>query len=55
MVDENSYLVTIFVGEDVKDEEMEVIKSYFENKYDWVEFDIRRGDQPVYSFFVGVE
>ena len=55
MVNSESFLITILVGEDVKDEDIETITTRLEKKYPEVELDIRRGDQPVYSFLVGVE
>lgn len=55
MVNSETFLITILVGEDVKDDDIETIKTRLEKKYPEVELDIRRGDQPVYSFLVGVE
>ena len=55
MVDEDSAIITIIVGEDVKDEEMDFIEAKIAKKYSDIDLDIRRGDQPVYSFFVGIE
>ena len=55
MVTSESYLITILVGEDVKDEEIETLTSKLSKKYPDAELDIRRGDQPVYSYLVGVE
>lgn len=55
MVNSDSYLITILLGEDVKDEEIETITNRLSKKYPDAELDIRRGDQPVYSYLVGVE
>ena len=55
MVDDESFLITILVGEDVKDEDIETITTKVSKKYPDAEVDVRRGDQPVYSFLVGVE
>lgn len=55
MVNSETFLITILVGEDVEDDDIETIKTRLEKKYPEVELDIRRGDQPVYSFLVGVE
>ena len=55
MVNSETFLITILVGEDVKDDDIETITTRLEKKYPEVELDIRRGDQPVYSFLVGVE
>lgn len=55
MVNSDSYLITILLGEDVKDEEIQTISTRLAKKYPDAELDIRRGDQPVYSYLVGVE
>jgi len=52
LVDEDSELITLLVGEDVVDEEVEEI--YIEDNFD-AEVDIIEGKQPVYSFIIGVE
>ena len=55
MIDEESSIVTLLVGEGVTQEEVEYIRSQFEDKYSDVDIDIRYGKQPVYSFIIGVE
>ena len=55
MVKSDSYLITVLVGEGVKDEEIELISTRLTKKYPDAEVDVRRGDQPVYSYLVGVE
>ena len=55
LVDEDSALVTILYGEDVSDEDANALIDEFNNEYSDFEFDIRKGNQPVYSFIVGVE
>ena len=55
MVKSDSYLITILVGQDVKDEDIDLITTRLSKKYPEAELDVRRGDQPVYSFLVGVE
>ena len=55
LVDEDSALVTILYGEDVSDEDANALINEFNNEYPDFEFDIRKGNQPVYSFIVGVE
>lgn len=54
LVDEDSELVTLIVGEDVVEQEVEEIESYMEDNFD-VEVEIINGKQPVYSFIIGVE
>ena len=55
MVKSDSYLITVLVGQDVKDEDIETITTKLTKKYPDAELDVRRGNQPVYSFLVGVE
>lgn len=56
MVDEDSSLITIICGEDVKPEEKEEVEDKVSAKYgDDFEIDVTYGNQPVYSFFVSVE
>ena len=55
MIREDSYLATIFVGEAVSDKVFNSIKKTLPEEYPNVEFDIRRGDQPVYNYLVGIE
>lgn len=54
LIDNESELVTLIVGEDVVDEEVEEIESYMEDNFD-VELEVINGKQPVYSFIIGVE
>lgn len=54
MCDEDSEIVTIIRGEDATDEEMTAIQEYIEDHYE-VDVDEQVGDQPVYSFIIGVE
>ena len=55
LIDEDSAVVTILCGEDINEKEMNKVKKEFEKKFEYVDIDIRKGDQPVYSFIVGVE
>lgn len=55
MINEDSFLVTLFIGSDVTIKEEEKVREELPKKFPNVEFDIRRGDQPVYSFLIGVE
>lgn len=54
LVDEESEIVTLIYGEDVTEEEANEIQSYIEDKYD-AEVEVNNGQQPVYSFIIGVE
>ena len=55
MIDEDSSLITLIVGEGVKEEEVEEIKQYIAETYSDLDLDVHIGGQPVYSFLVGVE
>lgn len=55
MIDDMSSIITIIVGEDVSDEEKEKLESLLSEKYSDIELDIKEGQQPVYSFIIGVE
>lgn len=54
MVDEESEIVTLIYGEDVSEEEANQIAAYIEDKFD-AEVEVNNGQQPVYSFIIGVE
>ena len=55
MIKKDNYLATIFVGENVTEKTFETIKKDLPQLYPDVEFDLRRGDQPVYDYLVGIE
>ena len=55
MIREDSYLATLFVGEGVSDKILNNLKKELPEEYPNLEFDIRRGDQPVYNYLVGIE
>ena len=54
MVDDDSELVTLIYGEDATEEQAEELASYIEENSD-AEVEIHNGQQPVYSFMIGVE
>ena len=54
MIDEDSSIITILVGQDVNDEEMNQVSEMIGEKFSDLDLDIRKGDQPVYSFLIGV-
>ncbi len=53
MVTSDSEIVTLIAGEDASDEETAIIQQYIEEK--GVEVEVIIGEQPVYSFIIGVE
>ena len=55
MIYEDSSIFTILVGQDVNDEEMNQVSELIAEKFSDLDLDIRKGDQPVYSFLIGVE
>ena len=55
MIDEDSALLTIFLGEDVSREDIFETKKKIENKYPDLNIDIKEGHQNIYSFLIGVE
>lgn len=54
MLDDSSELVTLIVGEGVCEEDSNAIVSYIEENSN-AECEVVSGNQPVYSFFIGVE
>ena len=55
MVDDESALLTIFLGADVKREELFATKKEIENRYPDLNIDIKEGLQNIYSFLIGIE
>ncbi|MGT2866112.1 DAK2 domain-containing protein [Streptococcus fryi] len=55
MVDEDSEIVTIYVGEEGSQDTAESLVAYLEAKYDDIEVEIYQGDQPVYPYLMSVE
>ena len=54
LITDDKEIVTVLVGEDVADDEMNEVESFIEDNYD-VEVEIYRGNQPVYSYIFGAE
>lgn len=55
MVDEESALLTLYIGEDVSREDLFPVKKQIADLYPDLNIDIKEGKQAVYSFLVGVE
>ena len=55
MIDDESSIITILVGADVDDDTMNAVAEKIAETYSDLDLDIRKGDQPVYSFLVGIE
>ena len=55
MIDDESSLITLIIGEGVSEEEVRKIKDFIEENYSDLDLDLHIGGQPVYSFLVGIE
>jgi len=55
MVDDESSIITLLVGQDIDEATMNSVANLVGEKYTDLDLDIRQGNQPVYSFLVGVE
>lgn len=55
MVDDDSSILTLILGDTVKREEILPVKKHINESYPDLNIEIKQGDQPVYSFLVGVE
>ncbi|HES5948449.1 TPA: DAK2 domain-containing protein [Streptococcus pyogenes] len=55
MIDEDSEIVTIFVGEEGDQDLAEELAGYLGETYEDVEVEIHQGDQPVYPYLMSVE
>lgn len=56
MVDEGSGVITVLLGDDVANETTkEKVENYIATTFKDCDYDVRIGNQPVYSFIVGVE
>ncbi|MFD2760491.1 hypothetical protein ACFSUO_05835, partial [Lentibacillus juripiscarius] len=55
MITEDDEILTILQGEDASDDDVKVIEKYVEDKYEDVEIEVHKGNQPIYSFILSVE
>ncbi|MBK0348142.1 DAK2 domain-containing protein [Aerococcaceae bacterium zg-ZJ1578] len=55
MMDEDSEIVTIIVGEEGSTEEAETVIAELAEQFEDAEFEIVQGDQPVYHYIISVE
>ena len=55
MVDDMSSIITVLIGENVTEDEINTLQAKIEEKYSDVDVDIKIGNQPVYSFIIAVE
>lgn len=55
LIDEDSAIVSIYYGEDVKKEEAEAIGAIIGDSYPDVEVEVHSGGQPIYYYIISVE
>lgn len=55
MVDEDTGIVSIYYGEEAKEEEAEELSCYITEKYPHVEVEIHQGGQPIYYYIISAE
>ena len=55
MVDDDTCVITVYVGSDVEEADYEQLKSDLEELYEDVEVEIQIGGQPIYYYIVSVE
>lgn len=55
LIDDESEIVTILYGEDVKEEDAEKLGAFIESVNDEVEVEIHNGKQPLYPYILAVE
>ena len=55
MIDDDSEIVTLLIGEDGTEEEAEKISEYINDHFPDLEVEIHAGDQPVYPYLISVE
>ncbi|SFB19754.1 hypothetical protein SAMN04488072_109116 [Lentibacillus halodurans] len=55
MIVEDDEILTILQGESASDEDVKAIEQYVEEKFEDVEIEVHKGNQPIYSFIFSVE
>ena len=55
MMDDDTGLITLYFGEDIKAEEAEALQEKLLSKYPEVDIDLHAGGQPIYYYMVSVE
>lgn len=55
LIDENSELVTVYYGEDISEEEANILVDKIESKFEGIELDLQYGGQAVYYYIISVE
>lgn len=55
MIDENHTMITIYYGEDIKEEDAEILKADLTEKYPECEVETYYGGQPIYYYIISLE
>ena len=55
MVTDESSLVTVYSGADVREEDAEVLRSELEEQYGMCDVELQKGGQPLYYYLIAVE
>ncbi|EHI98448.1 DAK2 domain fusion protein YloV [Clostridium sp. DL-VIII] len=55
MIDEESELITVYYGEEVSDEEAKNFENELQEKYDDLDIQFYKGNQPLYYYLISVE
>ena len=55
MIDEESELISIYYGEDVKEEEAGVLYAKAQEEFAGCEIELHNGGQPIYYYMISVE
>jgi len=55
LIDEESEIITLIVGDGVEKKEVEKLRQYVEDKYSEVEVEVIEGEQSIYAFLIAVE
>ncbi|OZM58561.1 hypothetical protein CIB95_03050 [Lottiidibacillus patelloidae] len=55
LIDEDDEIVTIIQGEDASDKDVDALVSYVEEKFEDVEVEVHKGEQPLYAYIISVE
>lgn len=55
MIDEGSSFISLYAGSDVADEGIASLESALDEAYPDLDYDVMRGDQPIYYYLISVE
>ncbi|RBW67516.1 DAK2 domain-containing protein [Bacillus taeanensis] len=55
MLNEESEIITLIIGTDVETKEVDELTSFLTERYEEVEIEVHKGNQPVYAYIISVE